>query len=300
MSDLYYGSAAEAGSDLGLPLLLVASPSAAVPRHGERSVGFRARGLRWRPPLSPAPHHAGSTEPRDLDHRPERDDGVCGLGRRLRRACGARRKDGLSDRPRPRPSPSFPRARRGTSASPIGRRPDPSPRRAGRGGMGDRSAGRAVWFFRRWKARGVRRDPIRAGRSSSSPERCPTQGEGIVIPPGAIEGVCFAAAIRDHTREELRGSVAGLRRSGHQMLGFIAMGPTPVSRHSPLDRWERVAPAARGSRRRGGRVRPAVLGRPRRSPPLGTGRMDPLPPARTRSDPPFRAAEAGPARRPDR
>ena len=40
MSDLYYASAADASSGLGLPLLLAASPSAAVPRHGERLSDF--------------------------------------------------------------------------------------------------------------------------------------------------------------------------------------------------------------------------------------------------------------------
>ncbi len=240
MSDLYYASAAEASSGLGLPLLLTASPSAAVPRHGERLSDFAPdvfEGSRLfhrlsleRDVASPAIWVTGPNATTEYvvwavgfaEHAAR--DGMAAYLIDLDPAHPLRSLAPGEGHPLPRPV--LDRIRR------LG------------------VAGAAAWAT---DLQGVRlvlpADEQVEGTSGPEAARSilifaqalPEEGEGIAIPAGAIEGVCFAAAIRDHTKDELRDAVEWLRRSGHKLLGFIAMGPTPLNRRSPLDRWERVA-----------------------------------------------------------
>jgi hypothetical protein len=240
MSDLYYGSAEEATRELGLPLLLASSPSAAVPHHGERLSDFAPEvfeGARLFSRLQIAPDAPSPavwvTGP---DGTTEYVVWAVGLAEHAARAG---RIAFLIDLDAAHPLRSL---------APGGGHPLPRPilERLRKAGV----PAAAAWSS---DLQGVRLVlPVsavleRAGEPEPSrsilifARAMPAAGAGPGIPPEIIDGVCLAAAIRDHSREELRESVEGLRRSGHTFLGFVAMGPLPAPRRSPLDRWERVA-----------------------------------------------------------
>ena len=52
-----------------------------------------------------------------------------------------------------------------------------------------------------------------------------------------VDGVVLTAGIRDHTRAELESMVSALSKASSSLLGLVAMGPVPRTGKTPLDRW---------------------------------------------------------------
>lgn len=235
-SGLYYGSAEEAASQLGLPLLLAAASSAAVPRLGVR--------------LS--------------DHAP---DTVLGSRLYHRLNLGETSEPTVLWIVSPRETVEHlgwavgvaeHAARTGKTAYLLDLDRSSSMRRlvAGEGHPVPPTVLTRIERLR-IRAAATWASDLQGVRITLPTTRLP-KGEAIEIPSSwililacsipelaqeisniakEVDGVLFTAGIRDHSRAELESTVAALREAEASMLGFVAMGPVPRQKSSPLDRW---------------------------------------------------------------
>ena len=239
MNELYFRSAEEAASVLGLPLLVTSSSAPAVPRAGSQLSDYAVDTLlaarvfhSLRLPDVPGGQVVWVTAPYGtLEH----------LGWAV----------GLAERA----------AGTGRTAYVAALDPTNPLRSIGRGtglrlpaGVLERLQAFGVSSAAGWGSdmQGVRLAlPVADAPAGEAPElparwmvvlarSVPEEQELPQAARSATDGIILVAAIRDHTREELCDAVRTLREAGSPMLGLIAMGPVPSTAFPPAERRDRV------------------------------------------------------------
>jgi len=237
MSDHYFDSAMDAAAGLGLPLLLATSSAPAVPRHAERLSEFSPELMHGSRLFRRFPFPKGTAAPTIWVTGPrgttEHLVWAVGLAEQAARGGLVAYLADLEPMPPLRVLTSGPG------------RPLPAAVRARLASVGADPS--ASWASDLQGVRVVLPGAPAKDDAGPLPEQwvlfvarsIPEADEFRLHGCEAIDGICFVAAIRDHTREELAEGVRLLREGGRNLLGMVAMGPLPVSQSSPLERWER-------------------------------------------------------------
>jgi hypothetical protein len=239
MSDAYFGSAEEAASELGAPLLVAASASNAIPRAGRRLSDHAVETVlgahlfhRLRLASPPLPQVLWVTAPHGTLEHIGWAVGIAEHAASTGRTAYLAFLDNVQTLQGFANGPGLL-----LPASILAKLASFGIANAG-GWVSDLQGVRLVFPITGEGAGDTPPDPV---RSMVVVARAMPDGiETVQRYRSAADGVVLAAAIRDHFREELHGIAQALHGPGAPFLGVITMGPVPSGTLPIIERWERV------------------------------------------------------------